>query len=432
MKNLLKTIFVIDDDVCQHKIIKHLLQHDKYNLVFISGEEATTILLRTRPDLILLDINMPDFDGLDVLQKIKHYRHISGVPIIMISGMCEKRIVMQSMSHGAIDFIVKPFNGDFLLKKIRDLLIDAHEVPKKVSAAPHLHSLLKPTTISATLPIIPIIPTLLRNLSFFFDMSEKDDDSIKNHHQEIVRLIESDTEISSVILKIINSPLYGSTQRAQTISDTLNAIGFVNIYELITSISLRNAINSEKQQAELNLFWEKSARTGLVLSYLATRIANVDKNIAFHFGIFHDSGRALMMRHFPSYIETLRLSSITFDQNVTTIEDNRHNCNHAQCGAMLAMAWGLSETIVTAIRYHHNIKVIKEHHASELILSLIAMANLAEYIESNDSYLSDNQWTKYKEEYMASLKINDQQVNELIMETKQILINEFNNNYCIF
>ena len=139
-----------------------------------------------------------------------------------------------------------------------------------------------------------------------------------------------------------------------------------------------------------------------------------------------------MMRHFPSYIETLRLSSITFDQNVTTIEDNRHNCNHAQCGAMLAMAWGLSETIVTAIRYHHNIKVIKEHHASELILSLIAMANLAEYIESNDSYLSDNQWTKYKEEYMASLKINDQQVNELIMETKQILINEFNNNYCIF
>ena len=233
-------------------------------------------------------------------------------------------------------------------------------------------------------------------------------------------------------LRIINSPLYGSTQRAQTISDTLNAIGFVNIYELITSISLRNAINSEKQQAELNLFWEQSARTGLVLSYLATRIANVDKNIAFHFGIFHDSGRALMMRHFPSYIETLRLSSITFDQNVTTIEDNRHNCNHAQCGAMLAMAWGLSETIVTAIRYHHNIKVIKEHHASELILSLIAMANLAEYIESNDSYLSDNQWTKYKEEYMASLKINDQQVNELIMETKQILINEFNNNYCIF
>ena len=60
------------------------------------------------------------------------------------------------------------------------------------------------------------------------------------------------------------------------------------------------------------------------------------------------------------------------------------------------------------------------------------MANLAEYIESNNSYLSDNQWTKYKEEYMANLKINDQQVNELIMETKQILINEFNNNYCIF
>ena len=76
--------------------------------------------------------------------------------------------------------------------------------------------------------------------------------------------------------------------------------------------------------------------------------------------------------------------------------------------------------------------IIKEHHASDLILSLIAMANLAEYIESNNSYLSDNQWTKYKEEYLLSLKINDQQATDLITETKQMLVNEFNNNYCIF
>jgi len=412
----------------QHKIIKHLLKDDKYNLVFISnGTEALTMLLKERPDLVLLDINMPGIDGLEVLQRIKQYRHLSGMPIIMISGMCEKKIVMQSMSHGAVDFVAKPFNNDLLLQKIRSLLTDAEPIQKKVITAP----IPKSSTYS-TLPLIPIIPELLRNLSIFFDMIEKGDASIESHHAEIIRLIELDAETSSVILKIINSPLYGANQVAQTISEVLESIGFINIYELITSISLRNAITSDKQQAELDVFWEKSARTGLVLAYLATRIANVYKNIAFHFGIFHDSGRALMMRHFASHVETLRLSSITFDKNVTTIEDSRHYCNHAQCGAILAIAWGMSDTIVTAIRYHHHMDIIKEHHASDLILSLIAMANLAEYIESNNSYLSDNQWTKYKEEYLLILKINDQQVNELITETQQILINEFNNKYCIF
>jgi HD-like signal output (HDOD) protein len=43
---------------------------------------------------------------------------------------------------------------------------------------------------------------------------------------------------------------------------------------------------------------------------------------------------------------------LTFNQNVTAIEDSRRYCNHVQCGAILAMAWGMSETIVTAIRYH--------------------------------------------------------------------------------
>ena len=428
LKNSLKTIFVIDDDMFQHKIINHLLKDDKYNLVFISsGTEALTMLIKERPDLVLLDINMPGIDGLEVLQRIKQYRHLSGMPIIMISGMCEKKIVMQSMLHGAVDFVAKPFNRDLLLQKIRSVLTDAEPIQKKVITAP----IPKSSTYS-TLPLIPIIPELLRNLSIFFDMIEKGDASIESHHPEIVRLIELDTETSSVILKIINSPLYGANQVAQTISEVLESIGFINMYELITSISLRNAITSDKQQAELDLFWEKSARTGLVLAYLATRIANVDKNIAFHFGIFHDSGRALMMRHFPTHIETLRLSSITFDKNVTTIEDSRHYCNHAQCGAILAIAWGMSDTIVTAIRYHHHMDIIKEHHASDLILSLIAMGNLAEYIESNNSYLSDNQWTKYKEEYLLSLKINDQQATDLITETKQMLVNEFNNNYCIF
>ena len=230
-KNSLKTIFVIDDDVFQHNIIKHLLGEDKYNVVFISGGiEAIYVLLRTRPDLILLDINMPDFDGLEVLRKIKQYRHISGVPIIMISGMCEKRVVMQSMLHGAIDFIAKPFDHNILLNKIRELLIDVDQIPEEISSTPRQYPPLISTTFSNTLPLIPIVPTLLRNLSVFLGMIELNDSSIENYRHEIVRLIELDAETSTIILKIINSPLYGSNQNVKSISDALESIGFIHSY----------------------------------------------------------------------------------------------------------------------------------------------------------------------------------------------------------
>jgi CheY-like chemotaxis protein len=118
-----QTVLVVDDDVFLHKIIGAALRDENYKLLFAaSGTEAMGILRKTCPDLILMDVMMPDMNGLEVMRKIKTYSRFIDVPVLMITGKSEKDVVIESRKAGAIGFIVKPFTRELLLAKVKDAL----------------------------------------------------------------------------------------------------------------------------------------------------------------------------------------------------------------------------------------------------------------------------------------------------------------------
>jgi len=122
--SIIKTVLVVDDDAFQHQIINNALRDENYNIISkLNGESALTWLLRTRPDLILMDINIPDYNGIEMLQKIKSYKHQVGVPIIMITSNQKRGMVIESLQKGAVDYIVKPFTRDLLVEKVRAALV---------------------------------------------------------------------------------------------------------------------------------------------------------------------------------------------------------------------------------------------------------------------------------------------------------------------
>lgn len=262
---------------------------------------------------------------------------------------------------------------------------------------------------------LPAMPSLLHAII-------KEGNSMATDYREIVRLIESNTAISVNLLKTLNSPLYAMNEPVKTITRASDLLGLKNLSVLVTSLSLRHAIHIAERTTQLDSLWEHSARTGLALAYLAPKIRNIDKNIAHLFGMFHDAGKALMLQHFVDYPETLRLSANTPELNLALIEESRHNCNHAQFGAMLATAWNLPEVIVHGVRIHHDMDAFVSRLASDVTLSLIALVNLAEYIESDNSPFSDNQWSTYKKEFMAQLAISDHQLDALCITTKEMLL----------
>lgn len=65
---------------------------------------------------------MPDYNGMEILKKIKSYKHLTGVPIVMITNIQAKDMVMQSLQQGAVNYIVKPFTRYLLIEKVRTAL----------------------------------------------------------------------------------------------------------------------------------------------------------------------------------------------------------------------------------------------------------------------------------------------------------------------
>ncbi len=120
-------ILIIDDDEFQHKILRHQLAPvAHYHLEFaISGAKALNILRKVKPDLILMDITMPDMDGIETTRRIKAIPQFAKIPIIMVTGNSEGASVIDSLKAGAVNFVVKPIDRDTLIKKIASALHSA-------------------------------------------------------------------------------------------------------------------------------------------------------------------------------------------------------------------------------------------------------------------------------------------------------------------
>lgn len=123
VQSIRPTVLVVDDDEFQRNLVGKILEGENYHLVFAaSGIEALNTLHKTQPDLILMDIMMPDMDGMEVTRKVKAMPQFVDIPIIMFTAKSEKNTVTASLKSGATDFIVKPFVRERLIEKVASVL----------------------------------------------------------------------------------------------------------------------------------------------------------------------------------------------------------------------------------------------------------------------------------------------------------------------
>jgi DNA-binding response OmpR family regulator len=111
---------VVDDDADIVDMTRMILEEGGYRVLPAgSGPAALQALERARPDLILLDINMPGMDGWQVLRLLKLDERTTGIPVAMFSIKMQVRDKVIGMQEGACDFISKPFSCDELLGRVR-------------------------------------------------------------------------------------------------------------------------------------------------------------------------------------------------------------------------------------------------------------------------------------------------------------------------
>jgi len=114
-----KTIFVVDDNDTNLSMAKEVLK-DQYRVMTLpSAAKMFTLLGKITPDMILLDIEMPEMDGFEVLRRLKTSDLHANIPVIFLTSMTDTSAEVRGFELGVIDFITKPFSAPVLLNRIK-------------------------------------------------------------------------------------------------------------------------------------------------------------------------------------------------------------------------------------------------------------------------------------------------------------------------
>ncbi|MDR0653586.1 MAG: response regulator [Synergistaceae bacterium] len=115
---MLKTIMVVDDNLVNLRYIEGQLSGHYRVILAKSGEQALSICARERPDIILLDIEMPVMDGFETIARLKRDMVLSNIPVIFLTAHHDTATEVKGLESGAVDFITKPFEKSILLHRL--------------------------------------------------------------------------------------------------------------------------------------------------------------------------------------------------------------------------------------------------------------------------------------------------------------------------
>ncbi len=117
----MKTVMIVDDATFMRMTIKRILENNEFNVVAEAenGYKAIEMYMKFKPDIISLDITMPEMDGIEALKKIKEINN--KVKVIMVTAMGQDNLVREAIKLGATSFLVKPFNENQLIQTFKQV-----------------------------------------------------------------------------------------------------------------------------------------------------------------------------------------------------------------------------------------------------------------------------------------------------------------------
>ena len=216
----------------------------------------------------------------------------------------------------------------------------------------------------------------------------------------IARLIAQDPGLSGALLKIVNSPYYGLSNKIASIQRAVNLLGSRSVINLINAQSIKGEM-SDETIVTLNRFWDTAQDVAMTCLTLAKRIGSQAVDEAYALGLFHDCGVPLMLKRFPSYMAVLEQAYADAgpQKRVVDSENQAFNTNHAVVGYYTAKSWRLPEHLSDAIANHHNALAIfsDDSTRNSQLKNLLSILKMAEHICASYRVLGnqaeDHEWS---------------------------------------
>ena len=192
------------------------------------------------------------------------------------------------------------------------------------------------------------LPTMPAIASQVVQAVDNPDSSI----DDIRKLIDQDAAIAARILKISNSALYGFPSEIQSLSHAISLLGTMTVRNLVLAASMKETYKRFGLMEKL--LWQHSSMAGPVAARLAEyRGVAVDPDVAFTAGLLHHIGKTALANSHRSEYERVMSTVYNDGRSFVEVENEVFGFSHAELGAAVVQQWGLPDSLVLTIQYHH-------------------------------------------------------------------------------
>ncbi len=207
----------------------------------------------------------------------------------------------------------------------------------------------------------------------------------------IAKIISQDVGLAGSVIKTVNSPFYGLSNKITSVTQAVNLMGVKSVCNLVNALSIRGELSDEDIVA-LGHFWDSAMDIAMASTVVAKQIGFPATDEAYTLGLFHNCGIPLLALRFSHYFDVLQSAYEQSTTTITEIENQMLSTNHAVVGYYVGKSWNLPLYLCRAIHDHHNVeKSFADDKADPTKKTLLAILKMAEHICGNYSILGNQQ-----------------------------------------
>jgi len=431
-------ILIVEDHAVIREPIEVALDSAGFETVAVSnGAKGLTAFAEHRPDMVLLDLAMPEMDGLTMLRALRAMPGGRDVPVIILSAISDKNKIVQAAALGIAGYVLKSrFSLRELLTLIRDNLPDAGKVesnvPQRAAAnADVANAAASPVQVSEprqdsepasqddslderSALVTPaegsteaegalgasgreqlraVSPVSTRNeimkqlgvvtelKGFSPAVSEvlRLTSSPRCSMESVSRAISRDHGLALKILKLANSAVYTRGEPVDAVAKAVLRIGLGQIREVVLNLAVidKFADAAAGEYIDVGQFWEHAIATGIIAAELARVRNEKEVDAAFTAGLLHDVGRLLMLEALQEKYTAVLECADRLRLPTEQVEQHMLGLQHAEVMEYTLKSWKFSKQLVTPVVLHHlsagNIRTTAPQQVHEV--ATIALAN---------------------------------------------------------
>lgn len=347
----LRVLFANDDAGILAGLRASLRRHRRqWDMDFVDGARAAELVERERFDVVVTELLFEGVDGLGILRRLSEVQP-SAVRVVL-SASANQREAMRAaqIAHQYLSMPCEP-----------------RELIHRIERSDRLRALFRQDHIAAlgALDQLPSPPALYQELR---DTLSDPESTIR----DVSRIVQRDPGITAKLLQLVNSAFFS---RVRKVSDVDGAVAVLGL-DLLQGLVLQQGLLAGATVAVRGLSVERESQHGLIAALVARHIASpANASPAFTAALLHDVGKLLLARRYGADYGDMLVTSGPAEEGLDELEHARFGLTHAQAGAYVLGVWGLPDTVVEAVAFHH-----RPLEVERLDLDVVSLVHLADAI----------------------------------------------------